>query len=235
MRVRDDCEEAPIALLNDFEKALREDKELADKFNSLSKELAAAGELSEYEVFAQAAGKLWDTYRAYLPQYFADGAPLILDLEGFFHCEKGSADYAIPYVHKDLPTDDLGRLPYCESLTHSIFIGPDGRTAPCMAFSNTVLGERFPSVLEEPLSQITKQGLYFDVSQATVGDLVDRNPACAECPHLMKCLGGCMVEDVTDDGDYLVPDSRCCHFFKHIGEQAVRDAADAAITAAGLW
>ena len=58
MRVRDDCEEAPIALLNDFEKALREDKELVDKFNSLSKELAAAGELSEYEVFAQAAGKL---------------------------------------------------------------------------------------------------------------------------------------------------------------------------------
>jgi hypothetical protein len=43
-----------------------------------------------------------------------------------------------------------------------------------------------------------------------------------------------MVQDITEAGDYLVPDKHCCYFHKHIGEQAVRSAADAAIRSAGL-
>ena len=38
-----------------------------------------------------------------------------------------------------------------------------------------------------------------------------------------------MVEGITDEGDYLVPDGRCCYFHQHIGENAVRAVADAAI------
>ena len=43
-----------------------------------------------------------------------------------------------------------------------------------------------------------------------------------------------MVQGITDDGDYLVPDPRICYFHKHVGEQVVREVADAAILAAGL-
>ena len=35
-----------------------------------------------------------------------------------------------------------------------------------------------------------------------------------------------MLNNKTDDGDYLVPDQRCCYFHKHIGEQKVREVAD---------
>ena len=38
-----------------------------------------------------------------------------------------------------------------------------------------------------------------------------------------------MLEGMDDEGNFLRPDPRVCYFFKHIGEQAVRDAADAAI------
>ena len=38
-----------------------------------------------------------------------------------------------------------------------------------------------------------------------------------------------MLEGISEDGDFLRPDPRTCYFFKHIGEQAVRDAADSAI------
>ena len=54
-------------------------------------------------------------------------------------------------------------------------------------------------------------------------------PACAACEYLPRCCGGCMVEGITDEGDYLVPDERCCYFHRHIGEDAVRAVADAAI------
>ena len=38
-----------------------------------------------------------------------------------------------------------------------------------------------------------------------------------------------MVEDMSADGDFLVPDRTCCYFHKYIGEDAVRAAADRAI------
>ena len=67
-----------------------------------------------------------------------------------------------------------------------------------------------------------------------MSDFLAKNPECAECEYLTRCCGGCMVQDITDDGDYLTPDKRNCYFHKHIGEAAVREAADAAILAAGL-
>ena len=38
-----------------------------------------------------------------------------------------------------------------------------------------------------------------------------------------------MLEDMTEDGDFLVPDGRTCFFYKHVGEGAVRAVADKAI------
>ena len=115
-----------------------------------------------------------------------------------------------------------------------MYIGPEGRLAPCMGFSDhPALRDRFPSVLETPLGELSLSGYYYDVVNTKVSDLLDKNPACVECPHMPACCGGCMVEDITDDGDYLVPDQRCCFFHKNIGEQALREIADAAILAAG--
>ena len=103
-----------------------------------------------------------------------------------------------------------------------------------MGFSDTVLGPKFPSVLEESLGQLTLEGYYHDVVETRISDYLAKNPECAECGYLQRCCGGCMVQDITDDGDFLVPDKRICYFYKHICEAAVREAADAAILAAGL-
>ena len=62
-----------------------------------------------------------------------------------------------------------------------------------------------------------------------MAQLMKKNPKCATCEHLQQCCGGCMVEDITDDGDYLVPDQKTCFFHKHVGEAAVREVADAAV------
>ncbi len=56
-----------------------------------------------------------------------------------------------------------------------------------------------------------------------------QNPECVKCEHLSSCADGCMVESMSDDGDCLIPDQHCCYFHKHIGEAAVRDAANEAI------
>lgn len=89
-------------------------------------------------------------------------------------------------------------------------------------------------MLEEPLGKLTLEGYYFDEVNTRISDFLAKNPECAECEHLTRCCGGCMVQGITDGGDYLVPDPRICYFHKHVGEQAVREVADAAILAAGL-
>ena len=181
------------------------------------------------EEYALTEDEVWAIYSVFITHYFEDGMPLGVELDGYFRCAKGKTDYRISYVHHAREDDDWSRYPYCESTRYNLYIGPEGRLAPCMGFSDSALKEEFPSVLEQPLGELTLNSFYNDTVQTRVSDLLAKNPECAACEHLPKCCGGCMLEGITDEGDYLVPDSRCCYFHKHIGEAAVRKVADEAI------
>ena len=181
--------------------------------------------------YALSDGEVWEIYRDFIPEWIADGMPIGIDLDGFFHCAKGSTDYRIGYAHNCSAETDFTRIPYCESVRFTMHIGPDGRALPCMSFSDSALNESFPSVVEQHLGEITLAGSYHDAVETKVADLIDRNPECATCEHLPDCCGGCMAQDMTDDGDFLVPEARCCFFWKHVGKDAVRDVVDAAIAA----
>ena len=184
--------------------------------------------------YALTEDEVWETYKAYIHDYFADGMPIDVELDGYFSCKKGETDYAVHYVHHAKPDSDWAKIPYCESVRYNIYIGPEGRLAPCMGFSDTALKDRFPSVLEEHLGDLTLKGYYHDLVETKISNLLEKNPECAKCEYLPVCCGGCMVQDITDDGDYLVPDTRCCYFHKHIGKAAVEEAANAALRDAGL-
>ena len=115
-------------------------------------------------------------------------------------------------------------------MRHHIYIGPEGRLAPCMGFSDTEMGKTFPNVLDEHLGSLTmSDNLYYNVVNTRVSDFRSANPECVECEHFRECGGGCMAEGMAKCGSYLAKDERACHFHKHIGEKAVREAADAAI------
>ena len=187
------------------------------------KEYADEHALSEDEV--------WEVYKKYIGDYFADGMPVNIDLDGYFGCQKGSTEYRVTYVKKSPWGDNYSKYPYCESLRYNAFVGPEGRLAPCMGFSDTALKDKFPSILEEHLSDVSLESFYQDVVNTRVSDYLSHNSECVKCEHLPVCMGGCMLQDITDDGDYLVPDKRACYFHKHIGEKAVREVADAAIKA----
>ena len=181
------------------------------------------------EAYALTEDEVWDAYRGFIPHFFEDGMPIGVELDGYFRCEKGKTDYKVSYVHHAKDDADWSRYPYCESVRYHVYIGPEGRLAPCMGFSDTALKGKFPSVLEHPLGELTLNSFYHDVVETKVSDLLAKNPDCAACEYLPKCCGGCMVEGITEEGNYLVPDGRCCYFHKHIGEAAVRAVADAAI------
>ena len=186
------------------------------------------------EQYALTEDEVWDAYKAYIRNYFADGMPLDVEMDGYFTCKKGETDYKIHFVRHAKSDSDWSKIPMCEGVRYNMYIGPEGRLAPCMGFSDTAISPKFPSVLKEPLGKMTLEGYYHDTVETRISDFLVKNPECAECEYLPRCCGGCMVQGITDDGDFLVPDKRTCFFHKHIGEQAVRETADAAILAAGL-
>lgn len=198
--------------------------------------LNAPMELGEWKLYSEeyalSDGEVWEVYRKYIPEWFADGMPIGIELDGFFHCRKGETNYRIGYSHRLDADTDWTQVPYCEAMRYVMHIGPDGRAYSCMAFYNSGLKDAMPSVLNQSLGEISLAGAYRDMVDTKVADLLAKNPECASCEHLPNCCGGCMAQNMTDDGDFLVPESRCCYFYKHVGEQAVRDIADAAIASA---
>ena len=179
--------------------------------------------------YALSTEELWTVFKKYIDQYFEDGMPIDIDLGSFFQCGKGQTDYRIKYVRDTERGADLNCLRCCENVRYRAFISPEGRLMPCMGFMETALQDKFPSILEHHLGDLALKSYYHDVADTKIRDYLDRNPDCRSCEHLPACLGGCMAEDITEEGDYLVPDQNCCYFHQHIGESSVRAAADLAV------
>ena len=180
--------------------------------------------------YALTIPETWEVYKDAIWHFFEDGMPLELELDGFFACKQGQTDYRVSYVHSASEDEDWSRYPYCEAMLRNAYIGSDGSLAPCMGFADTAMKNRFPNVLETPLGKLTMEGFYHDMVGTKVSDLLAGNPECRSCEHLSYCHGGCMLAGITDDGDYLVPDPVCCYFHKYIGQNAVREVTDAAIS-----
>ncbi len=170
-----------------------------------------------------------EIYKECITHYFEDGMPLELELDGYFQCKKGETDYTIPLARHFSKGPENYDFPYCEAVRYNAYIGPDGKLAPCMGFSDTVLKDRFPSVLKEHLGQLSLNGYYNDLVNTKLSDLLNKNEECRTCLHLNSCLGGCMLEGMDDEGDFLHPDPHSCFFHKHVGEEAIRKIADEAI------
>ena len=179
--------------------------------------------------YALSEEEVWEVYRDNIEWYFEDDMPISLELDGYFRCEKGSTDYKVSYVHHPPENADWSKIPQCESVRRHIYIGADGRLAPCMGFADTYLHDSFPSIFEEHLGALTLKGSHYDVVNTRIADFLAANPECAACEHLRSCCGGCMAEGLAQSGSYLAKDPRCCNFHKNIGEQAVREVADRAI------
>ena len=94
------------------------------------------------------------------------------------------------YAHHAEENADWSKYPCCESVRYNVYIGPDDCLAHCMGFSDTALKEKFPSVLEHHLGDLTLDSYCHDAVETKVSDLLAKNPECASCEFLRTCCGG---------------------------------------------
>ena len=189
----------------------------------------------DFDGYGLSNEETWETYRQAISDWYEDGRPLDLELEGFFNGRAGKLDYRIPYVRHPGENEELSRIRYCGAMRYNAYVSPEGQLVPCMGFAATSLAPKFPSILgDSSIGAVSTDpdSLYNKIVRTTVADMANctqENPECLECEHLRACQGGCMLQDTTPEGNQLHRDERCCWFFKNLGEDAVHAVARAAI------
>ncbi len=166
----------------------------------------------------------YQVYLDYIPQYFEDGAPLSLMLEGFFHYDK-KRQMEKAVNEKDLSEAAFGRALMCSIVRSSMYVSPQGNVLPCMSMVGTPIEAQFPNMLKTPLEEILSgQSHYMDVVNLRVSDYMAHNAECRACEYRGECCGGCQAMAVNEgSGDYLGKDMHACTYFKG-GWKARKDA-----------
>ena len=166
-------------------------------------------------------------FEEYIPQYFADDAPLSIALSGAFAYNKGSHDWMIGYLRK-CPRDQENRQPACPVLKDSFYIGADGLVAPCQGMGDCNFSKNLPSLKEMPLHQILTDSTYVHYSYATVGDVRQGNNACLKCDYIDRCAGSCRNSALITSNNYYGVDPDACLFFQNGWEDRIKTAAQPA-------
>ena len=168
-------------------------------------------------------------YLDYIPQYFADGAPLALMLDGAFGYSPLEPRLLTMEYERPCATDPKSekRLS-CSILKTSMYIGPDGTVCPCMSMAESTIKD-WPNIFETPLREILGKSAFMDLCGTTVGMVRDGNDRCRACPWVERCTGGCRAAAIATSDNYFAPEPGTCHFFeagwyerfKGVGTQAL--------------
>lgn len=161
----------------------------------------------------------------YIPQYFADDAPLSIMLEDTLMYTPGDDAWEIYNVRR-VSAEEEEYVPSCGLLKDNFYIGAEGMVAPCMGMGDCGFAERFPNLFETPLREILREGEFIDLTGATVKDIRDHNPKCRECAYVDRCTGGCRNSVLMQGDDYFGIDKDVCYFFENGWEERLTRAAE---------
>ena len=176
---------------------------------------APAGEWKQYPEHYLTQADLYQAYLDYIPQYFEDGCPLSLSLDGFFVHDNPSGRQFSP-IQKAVAEKDFGRKLMCGHVRRELYVSPKGNVLPCMSMVDGPIEAQFSNMLQTPLEDILDDGsFYMDAINFRVSDFMEHNPACKTCKYRTDCCGGCRAQAVfAHPTDYMAIDPVTCEYYK---------------------
>ncbi len=159
--------------------------------------------------------ELYEAFLEYIPQYFEDGTPVSVGLDGFFRYDVQEGRLAAEF-EKNIPEEYFDKATMCTHVRRSLYVSPKGNVLPCMSMMGSALEEKFPNMLETRLEEILGSGsLYMDIVNFRIADYMQHNRECLTCEYRAACCGGCRALAVQDGStDYLAKDPIACEYFK---------------------
>lgn len=157
----------------------------------------------------------WEAFLEYIPQYFEDGMPTSIGLEGFFSYDIPRARQSAIF-ERNVEEQYFPRAIMCAHVRREMYVSPQGKVLPCMSMVGGPIEQKFPNMLEIPLEEILDMDSpYMDIIDARVSDFIEHNPECKDCEWRTACCGGCRAVAVRDHPmDYLARDLVTCKYFK---------------------
>ena len=172
----------------------------------------AAGEWLNQRGDALSDSECFALYLDYIPQFFADGAPLSLMLDGMFAYSKDERLSFIQYERGG--AGETGML-LCPHIRRELYISPQGRVLPCMSMAGSAIERDFPTMFQTPLRDILGDSDYMRRADFHLEEYLAHHADCAGCEYAGRCCGGCRASAIGCDGtDYLARDERACTFFR---------------------
>lgn len=158
--------------------------------------------------------EVFQAYLAYIPQFYEDGCPLNLQMEGFFLYDKNTGSYMVP-AERVCSERELRFVPPCRVVHNEMYISPKGYILPCMSFAGNALEETMPNITATPLSKILSDSEYTRLLDKRLGYLLEHDSECRECEYRLKCCGGCRAMAMFDNpDDYFARDNVTCRIFR---------------------
>lgn len=156
---------------------------------------------------------LYRTYLDYIPHFYEDGAPLNLQLGGFFVGNKGDLSYySIP---RNREGQDPEKVCLCSHARTVMYISPEGRALPCFSLSGMNVQQKFPVIQDIGLVRCLNDSFFMDFVQKKAVEIIRHNEQCRGCEYRNICLGGCRAEALSlNENGFLDKDPNACEFYR---------------------
>ncbi len=177
----------------------------------------------EYTISREEA---YQVYIDYLPHYFEDGAPIGLQLGGFFKCDKGGKKWICP-SQKYNGTDECLNHTVCGHARNQLYLSPEGRMLPCFSLTSCDIQNEYPLATEIGLKQGLTDSIYMSLIDTRIKDFLEINRECGSCEYAKFCAGGCRACALMEGGtDIMGTDRTACSVFKEGWGRRLQDALE---------
>jgi len=157
--------------------------------------------------------ELLELYLEYVPQYYEDGAPMDIQLGGFFMGKKGQKVWGDDSKFFYCGEESMKQC-ICGHARNVMYISPDAHALPCMSLSGMEIQDKFPVITEIGLKKCLTDSFFMNMITLTLEDYLKANPECAACENRYTCGGGCRASALSSGNDFLQKDPVFCLIYK---------------------
>lgn len=113
----------------------------------------------------------------------------------------------------------------CIACRLSCALLPDGTLIPCPGYTDTVVYEQMPNLLQEPFANLWSKSTLRTIIDMKKSEILAYNSQCADCKAFKDCGGGCRALAVSATGNLQAVDPQICELYKGDYRQRFRELA----------
>lgn len=165
----------------------------------------------------------FQTYLDYIPDYYADGMPLSLQMGNFFSASPARPDeFRIPnYREEEISPEGC----VCGCARVMLYISPEGRLMPCMPMAGTPIQDKMPLLTENKLIDAINKSFWFELVNRRVKEFFAANDECRTCEYAKHCGGGCRADALSaDPNNYMGKSPSLCELLRGEWPKKIIDA-----------